>query len=273
MKKTKLFLVPLALSLLVMISIVVSAQTNSVTISLFYDSTRERNLTINNGDTFGIFVSADSIFENSMRIVVDLIDSRGDTIVNLLNVQTNSDSYFTHLQIGPTAYRGSGNFTIRGTVRGLTSGNTNQDFLYLQVRESTPTLNNPPIITSTPVRIVNESQFYSYQVRASDPDNDPLTYSLVVAPSWLSINRATGLITGTAPSVSASEGFDILIRVSDGRGGVVEQSYVLLVVDTTPTLNNPPIITSTPVRIVNESQFYSYQVRASDPDNDPLTYS
>ncbi|MEM3116755.1 MAG: hypothetical protein QXD63_02390, partial [Candidatus Pacearchaeota archaeon] len=61
---------------------------------------------------------------------------------------------------------------------------------------------------------------------------------------------------GTAPSVSASEGFDILIRVSDGRGGVVEQSYVLLVVDTTPTSDKGKVPKkSGRIRIIPTSDF------------------
>ena len=81
MKNTKLLLIPLfAIFLLGVISAA------SITTSLFYDSTTGDSLTIIDGNSFGIVVSADSVFEGSMTIVVDLLDSNGNLVKNLLNV-------------------------------------------------------------------------------------------------------------------------------------------------------------------------------------------
>ncbi|MBS3086816.1 putative Ig domain-containing protein, partial [Candidatus Pacearchaeota archaeon] len=97
-----------------------------------------------------------------------------------------------------------------------------------------PPVNNLPVITSTPVTQVNEGQNYVYDVNANDADGDTLTYSLTTAPSWLSINSATGLITGTAPQVNADTAFSVTVKVSDGTG-FVTQSYTL-------TVKNVPIV-------------------------------
>jgi len=88
--------------------------------------------------------------------------------------------------------------------------------------------NNPPVITSAPIKEVNESEFYEYQVMAVDLDNDTLTYSLPVAPDWLSINPGAGLITGTAPEIDEDAYFNVSIVVSD-RKNLDTQSYVLTV--------------------------------------------
>ena len=55
-----------------------------------------------------------------------------------------------------------------------------------------------------------------------------MAYSLTQAPSWLSINSQSGLITGVAPQVGADTAFSVTVSVSDGKGSVT-QSYVLAV--------------------------------------------
>lgn len=131
--------------------------------------------------------------------------------------------------------------------------------------------NNPPVITSSPVTTVNEESTYTYDVEATDADEDTLSYSLTQAPGWLSIDSNTGLISGTAPSVSSDTGYDVTVEVSDGTDSAT-QNYVLTVVDV-PPVNNPPVITSTPITEVNENEAYYYDVKATDADGDILTYS
>src|SRR3989304_9403769 len=109
--KTKLFLIPFAI---VLFAVFVAAA--SVTTSLFYDSTSENSLTITYGDDVGIIVSADSIFESSMTIEVDLLDDSGDVIENLLDVYTTGDSYFNDIGIDSSVYGAAGDYTIVSTV-------------------------------------------------------------------------------------------------------------------------------------------------------------
>ncbi len=76
--------------------------------------------------------------------------------------------------------------------------------------------NSPPVITSNPVTQINENQAYNYQVRAEDPDNDELTYSLLKKPSWITISNS-GLISGTSPEVSEDINYVVEVNVSDGK--------------------------------------------------------
>ena len=128
--------------------------------------------------------------------------------------------------------------------------------------------NNDPEITSTAVTSINEGGSYIYQVTATDADGDALTYSLTQKPTWLSMNSATGEITGTAPDVTVNTNYPVELSVSDGEG-TDTQSYTLTV---NFVLNNP-VITSTPVTSVNEGNAYTYDVEATDADGDILTYS
>ena len=80
-------------------------------------------------------------------------------------------------------------------------------------REYEPVPNNPPIITSNANTSAIMGVAYTYDVDATDPDGDVLTYSLT-GPSGMDIDPATGIITWTP---TAAGTFSIIVSVSDGE--------------------------------------------------------
>ncbi|MFZ1971160.1 MAG: hypothetical protein WAU65_03215 [Candidatus Nanoarchaeia archaeon] len=91
-----------------------------------------------------------------------------------------------------------------------------------------PPTNQFPIISSNPVTIVNSGQNYNYQVVASDPENNPLTYSVIQTPTqWLSVN-SSGLVTGSGQEVNSDTSSNVEIDVSNGTN-TTKQDYTLLV--------------------------------------------
>ena len=86
--------------------------------------------------------------------------------------------------------------------------------------------NSPPVITSQPDTLAYVDSLYQYQVVAGDINGDSLTFSLTIAPQWLSIDSALGLIQGT-PAVADVGDTVVAIRVDDGQGGTDTQSYNL----------------------------------------------
>ncbi len=138
----------------------------------------------------------------------------------------------------------------------------------LVVKVTTP--NRPPIITSTPVVEGYVNSIYLYAVTATDPDSDPLQYSLLSAPDGAAIDAATGLVQWT-PSIGQLGAQPVTVEVNDGRGGLAAQPYTVVVLGD-PT-NNPPAIVSTPITTVVGGQPYAYDVDAIDPDGDVLSYS
>ena len=106
----------------------------------------------------------------------------------------------------------------------------------------TQPVNQPPVITSTPVTNATVTVAYQYPVTASDPDpGDVLTFGLTSAPSFLQINTTTGLISGT-PAVSDSGTHPVTVRVTDLQGASDTQSYQLQVL----YLNQPPVVSNIP---------------------------
>src|SRR3972149_7625441 len=97
--KSKLLLIPL---MFVFAAVLVSAA--SVGTFLIYDETEEYSLTITNGDSVGVTVTADSVLESSMTIEVDLLSSSGNVMENLLDAYTTDDFYYNHLTLNPSTY-------------------------------------------------------------------------------------------------------------------------------------------------------------------------
>ncbi|MGC8929358.1 MAG: putative Ig domain-containing protein [Candidatus Woesearchaeota archaeon] len=133
-------------------------------------------------------------------------------------------------------------------------------------------INQNPIITSTPVVSAVEASLYSYDVDAIDPDvYDVLQYSLITAPTGMSINSSTGLIVWTPQDSDAKLGTaNVIVMVSDGDGGYDTQNFTITITD----INQPPRITSTPITTAKENYSYAYDVNAEDPDlGDVLNYT
>lgn len=115
---------------------------------------------------------------------------------------------------------------------------------------------NNPVITSSPVVTANEGQQYAYQVQAIEPNNDPMTYS-VLGPSGMGIS-STGKITWDNPVIGT---YDITIKTVDDNIGLTEQKYSLKV-------NNvePIIVTSFKDMTINEDDSLILTVEVQHPN-------
>ncbi len=86
--------------------------------------------------------------------------------------------------------------------------------------------NSNPEITSAPVTSATNDETYTYDVEATDPDGDSLSYSLISAPANMSINSDSGLISWTPPVI---EDCAVSVKVSDGYGSSAEQSFTITI--------------------------------------------
>lgn len=127
--------------------------------------------------------------------------------------------------------------------------------------------NSPPEITSTPVLVAQIEQPYTYAVQAVDADTDELTYSLLSSPAGMIVSNS-GLITWT-PTEPQAGVHNVSVSVSDGLSEV-SQSFSVTV---SRQLGTPPSISSSPIQSATAGEVYDYQIVASDPDGDPITYA
>ncbi len=128
--------------------------------------------------------------------------------------------------------------------------------------------NAVPTITSSAVTTGTLLQSYTYNVTASDTDNDPIGFSLTTFPLGMTINSSTGVISWTPPGTG---NLNVTVQASDGRGGVASQSFV---VNVAGIPNGPPVLSALANRTVNIGDTLGLQLVASDPNpNDALQYS
>ena len=84
--------------------------------------------------------------------------------------------------------------------------------------------NSPPEITSTAGEGRYEDRKFIYQVKAKDPEGDPITFSLKTAPKGMAIDSKTGLITWNVP-VDFKGRASVEVNAADDHGGGAVQSF------------------------------------------------
>ena len=101
--------------------------------------------------------------------------------------------------------------------------------------EKTVTVDRAPAIAPIANRNNVIGDAVSFGVSAADPDGDTLVYSATGLPNGLSINPASGLISGT---VSTAATFAVSVKVDDGHGGSSTTAFSWSV-GTQPLVINP----------------------------------
>ena len=83
---------------------------------------------------------------------------------------------------------------------------------------------NPDITSQPPSGLQNGT--YVYQVVAQDLDGDALVYSLVTAPSGMTIDRNSGLVSWQPPAGEKQQ-LSVKLSADDGDGGVAFQEFTI----------------------------------------------
>ncbi|MBA7543976.1 hypothetical protein ES705_36321 [subsurface metagenome] len=127
-----------------------------------------------------------------------------------------------------------------------------------------PFINQAPVIISEPIINATEDQPYLYQVEASDPNGDSLTFAFTIKPEGMDINSESGLISWT-PTNNQVGNHRIIIEITDGKYNV-RQDFKIEVVN----VNNPPQIFSYfPTNFnfkIDEGNSVKFEVQAQDID-------
>jgi hypothetical protein len=110
---------------------------------------------------------------------------------------------------------------------------------------------------------------YSFVPTASDPNNDPITFSVQNLPNWASFSTVTGELSGTPQASDVGIHGGIAISVSDGTNSSSLPAFSINVV----AANSPPQISGSPAPSVNVGQSYSFTPTVSDPDGGNMTFS
>lgn|GEM_PF-5508421 len=133
--------------------------------------------------------------------------------------------------------------------------------------------NYAPVISGTPATSVLEDTAYSFTPTIEDRGGDTSTFSMTGNPSWLSIDSATGTVSGTPTNSDVGTTTGIKIVANDGDDDSNEITFDLTVtnVNDAPTVSTPISDTS-----VDEDSALSFDIKSNFQDidaNDSLSYT
>ena len=107
--------------------------------------------------------------------------------------------------------------------------------------------NDAPRISGSPAVSVDEGNLYVFQLSASDPDGDSLTFSIQNRPAWASFNSSNGRLSGTPGTADVGSYNNIVVSVSDGSKNVSLPAFSITVNGTAPTLGSVSLQWTAPV--------------------------
>jgi hypothetical protein len=95
--------------------------------------------------------------------------------------------------------------------------------------------NFPPVIAED-LSYGFDGSVYTYQVKAEDPDGDPLSYELSAGPEGMTIDPSTGQVRWEVPAEFYGEG-KFTVSVRDGQGGESTRDLVIRIMPEASTKN------------------------------------
>ena len=87
------------------------------------------------------------------------------------------------------------------------------------------TTNEFPVISGSSAASVRAGDTFEFQPEASDPNGDSLGFSADNLPDWLTLDEATGHLSGTPETAEVGLYEEIVISVSDGQSTVSLQPF------------------------------------------------
>ncbi|MHC4517824.1 MAG: putative Ig domain-containing protein [Planctomycetota bacterium] len=137
--------------------------------------------------------------------------------------------------------------------------------IIITVASSGAGTNGVPNLAAIDNKSVNENESLSFSISASDPENDPITYSATGLPSGASLSGQNFLWT---PAYDQAGTYQVTFTASDGQDQDTQAITITVV-----NVNRAPVLSSVGDQSVDEASPMTFSVSASDPDGDTITYS
>jgi len=211
--------------------------------------------------------------DEDSTITASLLDNDSDLDDNidsssLVLVSDVSNGVLVNKGDGNITYTPNSNFygtdSFTYTVNDLAGVSSNTAAVTITINP----VNDIPSISSERTITGNEDSPFSFTPKASDIENDSLSFDVKGLPDWASFDSGTGSITGT-PSNDNVGSYALSISVSDGKN-TTEHNFEININNT----NDAPTIHGTPVKQIAQGEHYSFVPTANDIDvEDELVFS
>lgn len=159
----------------------------------------------------------------------------------------------------------------RGIVVWVSDGSTETQLPTFDISVQASAVNRAPTISGSPSGAIAAGRPYDFTPAASDPDGDPLVFSVRGIPGWATFDAATGRLFGTPGAANVGSYPNIVLTVSDGQSTASLPAFSITV--TPAGSNSAPSISGAAPTGVTAGSLYSFTPSASDADGDPLTFA
>jgi hypothetical protein len=135
-------------------------------------------------------------------------------------------------------------------------------------------VNDPPVLATVGDKTIAEDALLAFNLSASDPDGDVLTFSVTGLPEGATLDSATGAFSWT-PSFEQAGSYTVTFTVTDPRGLSASETITITVEDV--IINQGPVCSAARPSIEeiwppNHERTELVEILGvTDPDNDPLT--
>jgi hypothetical protein len=168
-----------------------------------------------------------------------------------------------------------GSGVISGTISPTASAGSPYDTI-VTVSNGTLPASTEFSWTVTPLSVISPgpqtnatSDSVSLPISVDDNDGDTLSFSASSLPPGLAINSSTGLISGTVSEAASGTPYNAVVTAYDGTDSN-SQTFTWTVTHAT---NPPPVLTNPGNQSNNVNDKVGFQLTASDPNGNPLTFS
>jgi len=233
---------------------------------------------IQTGDSLIFYVGAiDDSFDDSLMVLVSTTDSALASFTNQIAYfkATGPIGNWEEKKFDLSAFCGFDIFIafryyiVNGGLSGANSDNIWFDHVIITTPDGNPG-NSVPVITNTSLVDATEGIAYNDTVVATDADNDTLTFSAFNVPAWMTVG-ADGALSGTPDTSDVGNGIAVEVQVTDSNDGCDAYTTSINVIGI--TVNNAPVISTTSLVDATEGVAYNDTVKATDIDNDILSFS
>lgn len=162
-----------------------------------------------------------------------------------------------------------GTYAITGTVSALSSngGDAVQISVLGDNEVAVQKDDTAPVLDLIGDKAIDENTVLSFNVFATDGDDDTITYSVVGLPPGASFNKNSGSFIWN-PGYSAAGTY--YIKFIATAGGLTDSETIAITVN---NINRPPVLNSIGNKAADENTLLSFTISASDSDGDEISYS